>query len=76
MNFGQAIEAMKRGEAVARAGWNGKGMFVYIDDGHPEIGGWRPFVVIKDATDMRGPWNASQADMLAEDWAIVPREVA
>ena len=29
-NFGQAIEAMKQGKRVARAGWNGKGMFVFM----------------------------------------------
>ena len=29
MNFGLAIEAMKKGYKVARAGWNGKDMFIY-----------------------------------------------
>ncbi len=29
MNFGQAIEALKAGDKVARAGWNGKNMFLY-----------------------------------------------
>lgn len=29
MSFGHAIVAMKEGEAVARQGWNGKGMFLY-----------------------------------------------
>jgi hypothetical protein len=29
MTFGQAIEALKVGQKVARAGWNGKGMFLY-----------------------------------------------
>ncbi|QSF42648.1 DUF2829 domain-containing protein [Paenibacillus tianjinensis] len=33
MNFGQAIEALKAGKKVARAGWNGKGMFVYMVHG-------------------------------------------
>lgn len=28
MNFGQAIEALKEGKLVHRAGWNGKGMFI------------------------------------------------
>lgn len=28
MNFGQAVEAMKRGEKVSRKGWNGRGMWV------------------------------------------------
>lgn len=28
MNFGEALEALKQGEKVARAGWNGKGMWL------------------------------------------------
>ena len=30
MTFGKAIEALKQGERVARAGWNGKGMWVAL----------------------------------------------
>jgi hypothetical protein len=30
LNFGQAIEALKEGKKVARNGWNGKGMFLWI----------------------------------------------
>lgn len=33
MNFGKAIEALKAGKKVARAGWNGKGMFLYLTKG-------------------------------------------
>ena len=33
MNFGQAIEAMKAGASVARAGWNGKGMWIALTPG-------------------------------------------
>jgi hypothetical protein len=33
MTFGMAIEAMKAGKKVARAGWNGKGMYVWIMPG-------------------------------------------
>lgn len=29
-NFGQAIEALKEGKRVAREGWNGKGMFAFM----------------------------------------------
>lgn len=79
MNFGQAIEALKQGKKVARAGWNGKGMYLYLADGElltKEIGdGSYPFVdsiVIKTADDKYCiGWLASQTDMLAEDWEIV-----
>lgn len=30
MNFGEAIQALKAGNKVARSGWNGKGMFVLL----------------------------------------------
>jgi hypothetical protein len=30
MNFGQAIEALKEGKKVAREGWNGKGMYLWL----------------------------------------------
>lgn len=33
MNFGKAIEALKEGKKVARSGWNGKGMFLYLTEG-------------------------------------------
>jgi len=33
MTFGMAVEVMKQGGKVARAGWNGKGMFVYLVKG-------------------------------------------
>ncbi len=33
LSFGHAIEAMKRGEKVSRAGWNGKGMWVIYNKG-------------------------------------------
>ena len=31
MNFGEALEALKKGEGatISRTGWNGKGMFLY-----------------------------------------------
>lgn len=34
MTFGDAIEAMKQGKHVARKGWNGKGMYIFITEGY------------------------------------------
>ena len=36
MNFGLAIEAAKMGKKIARAGWNGKGMWVVYRTGYPD----------------------------------------
>ncbi len=30
VNFGEAVEALKVGKRVARDGWNGKGMFIFM----------------------------------------------
>ncbi len=36
MTFGLATEAAKKGHKIARAGWNGKGMFVVHQKGYPQ----------------------------------------
>ena len=36
MSFGHALEALKHGCKVARAGWNGKGMWLILVAGTPE----------------------------------------
>ena len=40
MDFGMALEALKRGKAVARKGWNGKGMFLTLQNGS-EVPGFK-----------------------------------
>ena len=72
MNFGKAIEALKVGKRVCRAGWNGKGMWIkaqYPDENSMLDGG--PYIYISDPKGKRFPWNASQQDLFAEDWMIV-----
>lgn len=36
MDFGQALAALRQGERVERADWNGKGMFVVLQAGYPD----------------------------------------
>ncbi len=85
MTFGLAIEAMKHGLKVARSGWNGKGMFLFLAEDIEfttkadlscvsELKGelTLPSVVMKTADNhFCIGWLASQTDMLAEDWNIV-----
>lgn len=33
MDFGEALKGLKQGNKVARKGWNGKGMFIYMTSG-------------------------------------------
>lgn len=37
MTFGLAIEAMKQGLKVCRAGWNGKGMWICLSPGYKDL---------------------------------------
>lgn len=86
MNFGNAVEALKAGGKVARSGWNGKGMFLFLVSGStfkvnrpPLLGiypegteiNYLPHIDMKTADDKVVPWLASQSDVLAEDWVIV-----
>ena len=79
MNFCGALKALKAGKKVARTGWNGKGMYLYLADGKlltQEIGdGSYPIadsIVMKTADNRYCiGWLASQTDMLAEDWCTV-----
>ena len=79
--FGHALELLKSGYKLARKGWNGKGMFLFMVSG----GAWDfecdihgvdglhtlPFICMKTADDKLVPWLASQSDVLAEDWVIL-----
>jgi len=77
INIGQAVEALKKGRRVARAGWNGKGMWLQLVSYKAEVARGSvvyeqsPYVEMKAADDKLAPWLCSQTDMLAEDWEIV-----
>ncbi len=71
MNFGQAIEALKQGKKVARAGWNGKNMHLELQrpDAHSKM--TLPYIYMYTAQGDNVPWLASQTDILSEDWTVV-----
>lgn len=71
MNFGQALEAMKNGEHVARNGWNGKGMFVYLVPTTEEL---NAHFIIKNVNNTKSTWVPSVNDCLANDWFILEIE--
>lgn len=71
MHFGAALQELKAGGRVSRAGWNGKGMFLFVV---PPSGTMRAFIAMRTVQRTCVPWLASQTDMLAEDWAVVPEE--
>lgn len=86
MSFGHAIEALKNGDRVARAGWNGKGMFLFLVPGstfqvnRPPLNriyeegtpiNYHAHIDMRTADGTIVPWLASQTDVLANDWQIV-----
>ena len=87
MNFGQAIEHLKNGQKVARSGWNGKDMLLFLVPGStfkvnraPLLGiyeegtevEYHAHIDMKTAQGYVVPWLASQSDMLSDDWVLVP----
>ena len=86
MSFGLAVEAVKKGKKIARAGWNGKGMFLFLVPGStfkvnraPLLGiypegteiNYHAHIDMKTADGTIVPWLASQTDVLADDWIVV-----
>ena len=83
MNFGLALEAVKKGLRIARTGWNGKGQWVELGRDicyrheadptmmafHEDIGSQA--LVFCGTRGRQVGWLASQSDMLAEDWMIL-----
>ena len=87
MNFGHALDLIKKSQKLTRLGWNGKDMYVRmyppekaLDESteryHSIMGFWaprlEPFIFMKTGDDKYIPWLASQTDLLAEDWELYP----
>ena len=85
-DFGTAIHLLKAGYKVAREGWNGKNMFLFLVPGStfkvnrpPLLGiypegtevNYQPHIDMKTSQDTVVPWLASQSDVLAEDFVLV-----
>jgi hypothetical protein len=69
--IGQAVKEMQEGHRVARAGWNGKNMWLalQVPDAHSKMS--LPYVYMRTADANLVPWLCSQTDLLARDWNIV-----
>lgn len=86
LNFGEALRLLKNGATVARAGWNGAGMFVYLVPaasypaqtgaakahfGDGALVPYRAYLALKTAQGDVATWAPSCSDALAEDWQAV-----
>lgn len=52
--FGQAVESLKSGRKVARKGWNGKGMFLWLKPFTMVKSEWCKDPMLKDIADRNG----------------------
>ena len=70
-DIGWAIDQMRIGKTVCRAGWNGKGQ--YLDLQRPDANSKMtlPYIFIHTVQGDLVPWLASQTDLLSHDWQIV-----
>lgn len=80
-DFGWAVQALKEGKEVTRSGWNGKGMYLFLDR-HPVLHPIEfpatkfaqeqicPVICMRAADGSIVAWLASQTDVLAEDWTF------
>lgn len=82
LTFSKARDLVIGGTPMARKGWNGKGMFIFLVPGklvpneELALGVFPagadtiqlPYLALKTATGEIVPWLASQTDMLADDW--------
>lgn len=86
MTFGHAVEMLKTGFKVARAGWNGKGMFIYLVPaasypaqtgaakrhfGEGALVPYNAYLALKGTDGNISTWVPSITDVLAEDWQVV-----
>lgn len=76
LTFGLAIDALKKGLKVTRAGWNGKGLWLEYHQPMADVD--LPYIRMSYPVNSnaypkgaRVPWLASQTDALAEDWSVV-----
>jgi hypothetical protein len=79
MDFSYALKALKEGRKVMREGWNGKDMWLELQTPDENSKMTLPYIYIEYPVGSapypqgcRVPWMASQTDMLASDWELVP----
>jgi hypothetical protein len=71
MDFSTALIKLKKGYKVARKGWNGKGMYVFINTNIDDI---EPFLVIRTVNKTYNTWVPSISDLLSNDWGMVEND--
>ena len=83
MNFGKAIDLLKKGKKVSRKSWNGKNQYIelatniryknadgeIININHKTIG--NKAIAFVGTSGIQIGWLATQSDMLSDDWELI-----
>ena len=69
-DFGEALRILRNSGAVARAGWNGKGMRIQLQRPDENSKMSLPYIYMVTVQGDLVPWLASQTDLLATDWRL------
>jgi hypothetical protein len=85
-DIGFAVKQMLDGNKVARAGWNGKGMFLYHVGanaypaqsvvakehfGKDALVPYQAYIAMKTVDGTVVPWLCNQTDLLTTDWEVI-----
>lgn len=81
LDFGAALTLLRQGKKVARTGWNGSDMYVYLvpaasypaitrtaKEAFGEQVPYRAYLALKTAQNDVATWAPSCSDALAQDW--------
>jgi len=74
MDFSSALNCLKYGQKVCRQGWNGKGMWLHLQEPDTNSKMSLPYIYMRTAQGGLVPWVASQTDILALDWEVISDE--
>jgi Protein of unknown function (DUF2829) len=75
-DIGWAVNELRNGYKVRRAGWNGKGMWLELQEPDENSKMTLPYVFMSTAQGDFVPWLCSQTDLLASDWENADDESA
>ena len=78
-DFSAALYHLRQGKRVARENWNGRGIFLELQNPDEYSKMTHPYIFIDttglnsenpEAPRVRVPWVASQTDLLSKDWLM------
>lgn len=70
LSFGMALSRLRIGQQLQREGWNGKGLWVELQNPDADSKMTMPYIYLNYPEGQRIPWAPSQTDVLASDWRV------